>query len=310
MHSVLIAMSEYITQNLGTNLFVKTGAFITNIAPVFSMGFGLYVVILAFYYYNRGLDESILDLTKKTIGWLLIIAFAFNAKNYAYLANLFYGLPEAMAGWFSGKEVNASVIEASVGHLNKSIASLDKLIKDASWYELQLQFTVFLAKVVVYFCGTVLVSFVFFFYLIAKLCLALTLMVGPLFIGAALFPATRQYAMNWLAQILNFAVTVTLYSVIFVLQTSFVEAQLEKWGTSGIKNIAGAYEVASMMVILTILFIIVVLSIPSITSALTGGAGVDGHGRTMGRLGANAIGAGKFVSRLAGSLRSNGMKGN
>lgn len=310
MHSVLIAMSEYITGNLGSNLFTKTGAFITNIAPVFSMGFGLYVVILAFYYYNRGLDESILDLTKKTIGWLLIIAFAFNAGNYAYLANLFYGLPEAMAGWFSSEDVNASAIEASVGHINKTVASLDKLANDAYWYELQLQLTVFLAKGVVYLCGTVLVSFVFFFYLIAKLCLALTLMVGPLFIGAALFPATRQYAMNWLGQILNFAVTVTLYSVIFILQTSFVEEQLKKWGTSGIKNIAGAYEVASIMVILTILFIIVVLSIPSITSALTGGAGVDSHGRTLGRMAANATGAGKLISRVAGSLRSNRMKGN
>lgn len=309
MNDVLAQMSEYITENLGSNLFEKTGAFIENIAPVFSMGFGLYIVLLMFYYYNRGFDESILDFTKKIIGWLLLIALAFNAGNYADLAGKLYQFPDAMAGWFSGSNVDVSAMKASVGHIQNTIAALDKLVDDASWYDLQLQFTVFLAKVVVYLCGTVLVSFVFFFYLVAKLCLALVLMVGPLFIGAALFPSTRQYSMNWLGQILNYAVTVTLYSIVFLLQTGFVEKQLEKWGTSGIVNVVGAYEVASMMIILTIMNIIVVLSIPSIAAALTGGAGVDAHGRTLGRMAANATGVGKIATRFISNMRSNGMKG-
>ena len=309
MNDILAAMSEYITKNLGSNLFTKTGAFIENIAPLFSMGFALYILLLSFYYYNRGIDESILDLSKKAIGWLLLIALAFNAKNYAHLANNLYLFPDAMAGWFSGSKIEASAMAASVGHIQDTLGALDKLIKDASWYELQLQFTVFLAKVIVYLCGTIIISFVFFFYLIAKLCLALTLMVGPIFIGAALFPATRQYAMNWLGQILNYAVTVTLYSLIFILQTGFVEGQLKKWGTSGIVNITGAYEVGMVMILMTVMFIIIVLSIPSIASALTGGAGVDAHGRTLGRLAANATGAGRFARNIISNMRSNRMTG-
>ena len=286
MHEILMDISEYMTQNLGTDLLVKSGALIEKIAPLFSMGFGIYVLLLVFYYYGRGLDESVLDLSKRLLGWFIVIALAFNASMYSSLAVSLYGLPEELISWFNETELNVAMLSSGVKSIQDMVAALDNLLAGKDWYYIQLQITVFTAKVVVSICGLILVIFAYFFYLIAKLSLALTLMIGPLFIGALLFPSSRQYGMNWIGQVLNYSLACLLYAVISVLQMSFVQSKMAGWAsTSYINSVAKAWEVSYVMVIMTILFLIVVLSIPNIASALTGGAAVDGQGRTMGRLG-------------------------
>lgn len=286
MHEILMDISEYMTQNLGTDLLVKSGALIEKIAPLFSMGFGIYVLLLVFYYYGRGLDESVLDLSKRLLGWFIVIALAFNASMYSSLAVSLYGLPEELISWFNETELNVAMLSSGVKSIQDMVAALDNLLAGKDWYYIQLQITVFTAKVIVSICGLILLIFAYFFYLIAKLSLALTLMIGPLFIGALLFPSSRQYGMNWIGQVLNYSLACLLYAVISVLQMSFVQSKMAGWAsTSYINSVAKAWEVSYVMVIMTILFLIVVLSIPNIASALTGGAAVDGQGRTMGRLG-------------------------
>ncbi|GAA5091682.1 type IV secretion system protein [Paenalcaligenes hermetiae] len=289
MQEILIDISEYMTQNLGADLLVKSGALIEKIAPLFSMGFGIYVLLLVFYYYGRGLDESVLDLSKRLLGWFVVIACAFNASMYTNLAVVLYGLPEELIGWFNETELNVDLLSSGVKSIQDMVAALDDLVGGRAWYYVQLQGTVFAAKVVVSLCGLILVVFAYFFYLIAKLSLALTLMVGPLFLGALLFPSTRQYGMNWIGQVLNYSLACLLYAVISVLQLNFVQSKMAGWANKNyIDSVAKAWEVSYVMVIMTILFLIVVLSIPNIASALTGGAAIDGQGRTMGRLGSLA----------------------
>lgn len=289
MHDVLIDISEYMTQNLGIDLLAKSGALIEKIAPLFSMGFGIYVLLLVFYYYGRGLDESVLDLSKRLLGWFIVIALAFNAGAYSNLAISLYGLPEELISWFNETELNVGMLSNGIKAVQDMVGSLDALAQEKPWYYVQLHGTIFAAKVVVSICGLVLVVFAYFFYLIAKLSLALTLMVGPLFIGAMLFPSSRQYGMNWIGQVLNYSLACLLYAVISVLQMNFVQTKMTGWANkSYIDSVAKAWEVSYVMVVMTILFLIVVLSIPNIASALTGGASVDGHGRTMGRLGSLA----------------------
>ena len=68
-------LANFLLNGMGTNLFQKSNNMISGIAPVFQIGFGIYILLIAFDYYKRGFDENVVDLGKRMIGWLLIIAF-------------------------------------------------------------------------------------------------------------------------------------------------------------------------------------------------------------------------------------------
>ncbi|MBQ9600484.1 MAG: hypothetical protein IJR46_00520, partial [Neisseriaceae bacterium] len=67
-------------------LFDKSADLITSISPIFSLAFGVYILLQVFHYYNKGFDEPLMDISKRLIGWIIIIALAFNATSYKNLA--------------------------------------------------------------------------------------------------------------------------------------------------------------------------------------------------------------------------------
>ena len=91
-------IANSLLNGMGSDLFTKSGNLISGIAPVFQIGFGIYILLVALDYYNRGLDEKVIDLAKRIIGWLLIIAFAFSSSQYLKLANILWMLPENLSG--------------------------------------------------------------------------------------------------------------------------------------------------------------------------------------------------------------------
>ena len=119
------------------------------------------------------------------------------------------------------------------------------------------------------------------FYLVAKLSLAMVIMIGPIFIGCMLFPATRQWGMNWIGQIMNYTVTVVFYTILGVLQLDYFNNHLVNVLSGGDLAIAMLIPVLCMFFVSTCIFVIVAWNIPSIASALTGGAGANGFSRTV-----------------------------
>ena len=143
-------------------------------------------------------------------------------------------------------------------------------------------------KLMLYIGGTVAVilAYLFFlitfaYYLIAKLSLAMVIVIGPMFIGSMLFPATRQWGMNWIGQILNYSVTVVFYVILGALQNDFFKNQLERAVVGEIGSVAQVVGLIPLFFLSTTIFILVAWSIPSISSALTGGASVNGFSRTV-----------------------------
>lgn len=50
-------LANFLLNGMGTNLFQKSNNMISGIAPVFQIGFGIYILLVAFDYYKRGLPE-------------------------------------------------------------------------------------------------------------------------------------------------------------------------------------------------------------------------------------------------------------
>ncbi len=274
-------LANFLLNGMGTNLFQKSNNMISGIAPVFQIGFGIYILLVAFDYYKRGFDENVVDLGKRMIGWLLIIAFAFNSSQYQKLANIMWMLPENLSGLLGTSTYTASALDTQSNNILK-------MMENIFAYAASLDMLQVSDKMMLYIGGTVAVilAYLFFlitfaYYLIAKLSLAMVIVIGPMFIGSMLFPATRQWGMNWIGQILNYSVTVVFYVILGALQNDFFKNQLERAVVGEIGSVAQVVGLIPLFFLSTTIFILVAWSIPSISSALTGGASVNGFSRTV-----------------------------
>lgn len=274
-------LANFLLNGMGANLFQKSNNMISGIAPVFQIGFGIYILLIAFDYYKRGFDENVVDLGKRMIGWLLIIAFAFNSSQYQKLANIMWMLPENLSGLLGTSTYTASALDTQSNNILKMMENIFAYASSLDMLQVS-------DKLMLYIGGTVAVilAYLFFlitfaYYLIAKLSLAMVIVIGPMFIGSMLFPATRQWGMNWIGQILNYSVTVVFYVILGALQNDFFKNQLERAVVGEIGSVAQVVGLIPLFFLSTTIFILVAWSIPSISSALTGGASVNGFSRTV-----------------------------
>ena len=307
--NIISGITDKLLTSMGTDLFAKSANLISGLAPLFAAGFGLYILLIVFTYYNRGFDESIVDLSKRCLGWMLIISFAFNAGMYQKLANMAYELPEGLGSLVASGEFQASALDAL---FNEFIGKVGEIFAIATRMDL----TDIGGKVGVYFSGIsmIVVGAIFFviiiaFYLVAKLSLAMVILIGPIFIGAMLFPATRQWGMNWIGQILNYAITITFYVILALLQYEYFESQIlpTMTGFETFTAISPVMPILAHFILSTIIFIVVAFNVPSIASALTGGASVGGFGQIFnaGRQAlmlASGVGAGRALAKIGGSI--------
>ena len=274
-------LANFLLNGMGTNLFQKSNNMISGIAPVFQIGFGIYILLIAFDYYKRGFDENVVDLGKRMIGWLLIIAFAFNSSQYQKLANIMWMLPENLSGLLGTSTYTASALDTQSNNILKMMENIFAYASSLDMLQVS-------DKLMLYIGGTiaVILAYLFFlitfaYYLIAKLSLAMVIVIGPMFIGSMLFPATRQWGMNWIGQILNYSVTVVFYVILGALQNDFFKNQLERAVVGEIGSVAQVVGLIPLFFLSTTIFILVAWSIPSISSALSGGASVNGFSRTV-----------------------------
>lgn len=274
-------MANMIMNGMGTNLFSKAGNLIAGVAPLFQVFFSIYVLLLAFDYYKKGFDESVVDIGKSLIGWVIIIACAFNASQYDKIANIIWELPDRLSGFIASQEYTASALDTSASNVMNTLTKIPE-------YAASLDFTQVSDKLMLYigWAFVLVCSFLFFvtsfaYYVIAKLSLAMVILIGPIFLGSFLFPSTRQWGMNWVGQVLNYSVTIMFFTILGSLQQDFFTTHLQNAIVGEISSVAQVLGLIPIFFLSTVFFILVAWSIPSIASALTGGASVNGFSRTI-----------------------------
>lgn len=271
---------NFFLTNMGSELFSKTGNLISQISPMFSVGFGIYILIIVFDGYNRGFDDNAVELTKRALGWLVIIACAFNAGQYAKLANIAYEMPETLALAFGSQNYNASALNTAWDNIMQLVSDVSVSASEVPFPEIAEKILLYIAALNILILGGLFFGIVVAFYLVAKISLAMVLMIGPLFLGCLLFPGTRQYGMNFIGQVFNYAITVALFTLISIMQMEFFERQIKNSfkhvGTTTEISFVELYSSLSLFFLATIIFIIIALNVPSIASALTGGASSGG----------------------------------
>ncbi|ASY42538.1 type IV secretion system protein [Taylorella equigenitalis] len=306
---------DFITTAMSSGLYNRANNIITNVVYAFSMGFTIYMLYVIWDFYQRGVDASLMDFTRKVFGWLLIIAIAFNGPNYQTIATYLYELPESLVGWINGTPMDAKYFTEMVTVINQNISNLQAQQDSAGWATKVL---IGISMGIVMLLGYGGLFLTIGMYLIAKASLAVILTLGPIFIGFLLFSNTRQWGMNWISQILNYSITIGLYSIIIVIQQDTMKGlkltnKVENhwfWGESTAVNLGDIMNFTLAIIAISAILIPVIMSIPSIASALVGGASASSQTGGFGRMamaGATGAGtgAGAVLSRGAGmALRS------
>ncbi len=249
----------------------KTASIINIIEPVVYSAFILYVLLVTMSYMINGtsIGEIGGDLLKRFLAWSMVIGLSMNIGNFnSILVPIVNGVPEEIMQAVTGSSSNniASSLDNLVGMYIQVISTMFSNIEfmDIGGY---------LGGI---FVGAIMVIGGFLFVviagssiLLAKLMTAILLVLAPIFISLALFPATRQFASLWVAQIINPALVLIITSVICSVEIGILETAV-----NGVTDLD--ITTASSVAITSGIFVILLLRVPDLASALSGGMSING----------------------------------
>lgn len=252
----------------------KASVIVGLVSPVVAICFSVYVMLifLSFQRDNAAWSGSALDMIKRVAAWGIIISASMNISFYMNtIVPMINGIPIELS--------NALTNNSSAGNINSvdSIISyyitvIQEMMAKASGIKATLVagFNILLLIIT----GIPVVIIMAAYLLLAKLMLAILIAIGPLFLALALFPVTRQYATLWIGQVVNFMLLGVLMNVTAVVMINIlVGLQIDPLTASLV-------DILSYGVI-ALLFFIVILRIPDLSSALSGGISANGFGSAV-----------------------------
>jgi len=264
----------------------------------------LYVLLYGYAILRGAIAEPVMDFAIRSIKLALLYALATTAAYSNFVTQpLFVDLPNALSQAISGAgapNVGAAFDQflAYAGYLSETIAREGSMFDPAPY----------VVAVAVLIIGALVCALGFGIVMVAKLALALLVTLGPIFIAAALFDATRRYFFGWLSQAVNYLVLFALMITIFQLVLALVRDQ---WGAiEGQDPMVGGLIFIALCLLGAIFF----LQTPAIAAGVAGGAsagladfanaaalGSSRSGRASG-----PVEAGRTPPRGGGSIRPQG----
>ncbi|WP_325198579.1 type IV secretion system protein [Kingella oralis] len=293
-------LAQTLGADLGQDLLNRTGEFINQIAPLFQAAFGVYVLMVILSYQGQGGVISFTDFVKRSVGWVVIIGLAFSPSAYSKLAGIIYQLPDEISSIFvNGAKFDVSAMDSSFDEVKVAIGKAAEAHSKYDWWNFPVHMSLVYIRAVILISGTLIIGVAFAYYMVAKISLALVLMLGAFFVGCLLFPSTRQYGINWVGQCLNHIITCTMFVLLTVVQMKVFTKAIDEIVKGNWYDSVMIEAMIPMLIVQTIVFLIVAWNIPSIASSLTGGAAVQGFARSI------AAGGGAFGRAFSAAMKQN-----
>lgn len=253
---------DFFEQSVVGALNNGTANMIALISPLAASCFSVYVSLILLSYWKGDNDEPILDFLTRMIGWGAIITFGLNIDMYTnHIVPIVNGLGDDLAGVVGPQYGSAAALDKMA---NAFADSFIKLYNEADGIK-ESVFAVLAIAAISIFAGLFMVVAIAYIVL-AKTALGILVAIGPLFIVAAMFPASRELFKNWTAQCLNYAFLVMLFS--FAAQ---IEIQMVNSVVPAELSISGVLQVCLICAVM----VFVALNLPSLAAALAGGIGIS-----------------------------------
>lgn len=243
----------------------KSSNLITVIEPLLLSGFTVYLLFLFISYWNSSFEENIVDFFKRSMAWFIILGLSLNLGNYEeYVVPFVLGFGDGLSRTFSGADttINGSLDELAMTVLD----GISATIEEADGVSATVVAVLIILLISIFSVIFLIISAGYI--LLAKIFAGILVVVGPLFISLALFPATRQFFSAWINQIINYSL-LTLF--IHILMAIFIQFMVNAFGT-GYIDLARGFNIA----IGAGIFFVILLKLPDLASGLAGGIASNG----------------------------------
>lgn len=296
-----------------TSLIGGTSNLLGVVLPAFQAVFIVYVMFIAFSYWqsSASIESSAIDLVKRIVVWGLILGFSMNVSQYnsvvvPFVLNLGDGLSQAFSG-------NPTSSASSLDSLANKIVDLISENAEKAYETPGISEKIGAVLNATFNNGVILIAASIFmviaaaYFVLIKVFLALLVVIGPIFIGFLLFPATRQYGMNWINQILNYSLLALMINIAGTFFISYINGILAEmtasYATGSTAVLEGVIGTSGMVqiVLATLMFVIILWKLPELTSSLAGGMAAGGFSQLV-----NAARMGKQLAGKSGGGKSGG----
>lgn len=297
----------------GMSAVFDTGlpAFADLIAPLIGAMVSLYAVLIALNWIWSGNTNElpIGDLMKRIFYMALFTAFAFNISLYtSAVVEPVNGIGADIANAFARNGTDApNIIDQMGNQIIDTITMIwDKApsISITDWNFAPIMRAIG-TIIIVGVGGVAFMGVSFLYLLIAKVMISFCLLLGPLYISFAFFPVTREYFMKWAGQLLNYILLYAMFGIGFTLLTNLLQTYVSG---NNFDEILVSDVTQIKLLFCYVLFIGVMMSIPALTSQLTGGVGISGLGQTGGILSSAGKGLAGMFKGLGNLAKSGGNK--
>lgn len=271
-----VAVEEAIDRLLETFVIQKCETLIGAITPLGAAVVTIYILMTARSLAYGEIQGSLQELMNRISRVILVTGLALSVGNYQ--ANILGTAIEIEQGLIAAVSGVTSV-GMLVDELAQPYSDLGQKLWSNALTDFWPNFALLAAAggVAVIQCALFIVGLGL--YLLAKVGFALMIALGPVFIFCALGSATQKYTENWIAQILNFILLKILVALSIQMLTEFV--------SDFAAHINADMDAINVLKAVIALFccggalFVVMLNLPHIATALTGGATMAGIGRTV-----------------------------
>lgn len=275
----------------------NTSNVISIISPVLLAGFTVYVILVTWSYFGTTLEQTMFDLLKRILAWGVIISFSLNIGSYnASVVPFVLGLGEGLANIFSGGgTASATALDGLVNLLFDMIAKNSEAADQVSGIEgISEKLAAFFYNLLIILVFSVFLIIAAAYIVLAKVFLAILVVLGPIFISLALFPATRQYFSAWVNQVVNYNLYFLLINVVGAIFISYINATFTE---EALLTDSGIIQ----LILVLLFFAIILLKLPEMASGLAGGIAANGFGSL-----ASSISSGTRLAKMGGGKNNNG----
>jgi type IV secretion system protein VirB6 len=279
------------------NTIVSSGAaatastIATTISPLVSVCFGIYIMLITINYLRGAETEPVLDFGMRCAGFAVIIGLGLNASNYvSMVVPIVTGLGGDLSNAVSGGTVSAGTLDQLALHylqiIDDGFEAASGLVDFAS---IGAKILVSLKAIIIMLGLVPFLVVATLFIIIANVGSLLVSMVGPLFFGFLLFPATRQYFSAWVNTALSYALIPMFVAVIATISVGLSAQMLSNGGTLN----EASFKMVFLAAIGNLILLFLLKQVSALASSLTAG-------------GINASMPGS-IGTLANSIRSGAM---
>ena len=284
---------------------INTGSarMVSLISPLVAACFSLYVLLVLVSYWRGHNDTPIVDFMMKMAGWAAVLTAGMNISYYSeYVVPFFNGLGDDLSRALMGGNDLSNGLDTL---LNLYISAIKAMYAGLTWTDVGLYIEVSVLAICILMMGVPFLAIAAAYIILAKFALGLLLALGPAFIVAALFPATRQFFQNWVGQCLNYGLLVALFGAVGAIEVRFMTSVLPT--SFSVKDVMLTYGLEGKIIGAGLVFIVVSLGMPSLASQLAGGVGISSMVGKIGNAAGMAMRAMRFASTSGGrsSVASN-----